>query len=113
MMISFLMQCTSIALCRSRSRSNNPFKLKPHRLRTDLPTCAPDSLQEPIPLCQPVDRIIAFSHRPHESTKCKGVVLARIASVLVDFGDADLHRSMVLSLDDAVGRAALARHVAV
>jgi len=39
------------------------------------------------------------------------VVLARVAAVLVDLGDADLHAGVVLGLDDAAGRAALAGDV--
>jgi hypothetical protein len=41
------------------------------------------------------------------------VVLASIAAVLVDFGDGDLDRGVVLGLDDAVGSGALAGDVAM
>lgn len=40
------------------------------------------------------------------------MVLARVPAVLVDFANADLDGGVVLGLDDAVGRAALARDVA-
>jgi hypothetical protein len=41
------------------------------------------------------------------------VVLAGVAAVLVDFGDAELHGGVVLGFDDAVGGGAFAGDVTV
>jgi hypothetical protein len=78
-----------------------------------LAASTPHILQQPIPLTQPIQRIIALAHRAHEAAQRVDLVLARIASVLVDFADGDLYRGVVFGFDDAVGGAAFAGDVAV
>lgn len=73
---------------------------------------APDTLEEPILLRKSVEGVVALGARSHEAAERVDLVLAGVAAVLVDFADADLHRCVVLSPDDAVGRAALAGDVA-
>ena len=73
---------------------------------------APHILQHPIPLRQPIQTIVPFAHRPDEPAQRVDLVLARVAPVLVDFADGDLHRGVVLRFDDAVGRGAFAGDVA-
>lgn len=73
---------------------------------------APYVLEEAVPLGQPVERVVAFAHGAHETAQSICLVLAGIASILVDLADADLDRSVVLGLDDAAGGAALAGDVA-
>lgn len=83
------------------------------RLLVRLPARAPNTLQEPIPLRQPVHAVVALAHGAHKAAQRIRLVLARVAAVLVHLADADLHRGVVLGLDDAVRGAALARDVAV
>ena len=72
----------------------------------------PDALEEAIALCQSVQRIVALAHRSHEAAEGVDVVLALDGTaVLVDLGDRNLDRGVVLGLDDAVGSAALARDI--
>jgi hypothetical protein len=79
----------------------------------NLSRSAPYTLQESISLSQPVERIVALAHGTNEAAKSKGVVLASVSAVLVDFSNADLDRSVVLGLDDAVGGGALAGDVPI
>ncbi len=74
---------------------------------------APHTLQVSIPLCQSVDTVVTLSHSAHESAKRICLVLAGVAAVFVDFGEAELHGCVVLGFDDAVGCAALAGDVTV
>lgn len=80
-------------------------------MSTTLPTRTPNTLQETIFLRQPVQRVIALSHRPDESTQRVDLVLACVPTVLVNFADADLDGGMVLGFYDAVCGAAFARDV--
>lgn len=73
----------------------------------------PDILQQPIPLSEPVERVIALTHAPNEPRERVGDILARIAARLIHLPDRDLYRCMVFCLDDAVGRVALAGDVEV
>jgi hypothetical protein len=98
------------------SHALNPlFEIKQlHTLTSSsLAAPAPHVLQQPVPLAQPVQRIVALAHRAHEAAQCVDLVLARVAAVLVHFADGDLHRGVVLGFDDAVGGAAFAGDVAV
>lgn len=78
-----------------------------------LAHAAPDVLDEPVTLGQPVERVVALAHRPDEPAERVDDVLALDrAAVLVNRRDRDLDRGVVLGLDDAVRGAALARDVA-
>lgn len=79
---------------------------------TILPAGAPDTLQETVALCEPVQGVVALAHGADEAAEGIGLVLAGVAAVLVDLADADLDRGVVLGLDDATGGAALAGDVA-
>jgi len=68
-----------------------------------LSASAPYVLQETIPLCQSVDRVVALAHGAQEARKSVDVVLASVAAALVNLGDRNLYRCVVLGLDDAVG----------
>jgi hypothetical protein len=79
-----------------------------------LPHCTPDALDEAVALCEPVELVVALAHRPNEAAKGIDVVFALdCPAVLVDLGDGDLDRGVVLGFDDSIGSAALARDVAV
>jgi len=82
-------------------------------ITSPLATSAPHILQQPIPLTQPIQRIIALAHRAHEAAQRIYLVLASVAAVLVDFADRNLYRGVVFGFDDAVGGAALAGDVAI
>ena len=68
----------------------------------------PDTLEVAVPLGEAVHAVVALAHRAHEAAERVDLVLAGVAAVLVDLCDADLHRGVVLGLDDAAGGAALA-----
>jgi hypothetical protein len=72
----------------------------------------PNTLEEPIALCQSVQGIIALGSRPHEPAQRVDLVLAGVTAVLVDLADAELDTGVVFGFDDAVGRAAFAGDVA-
>lgn len=76
-----------------------------------LPT--PNGLQEPIPLRQSVQAVVALSAAAHEATERVHLVLAGVAARLVDFADADLDGGVVFGFDDAVCGGAFAGDVAV
>lgn len=72
----------------------------------------PDVLEETIALGQAVQGIVALTHGTDEAAQSVDVVLAGDGTAsLVDLGNVDLDRAVVLGLDDAVGGAALARDV--
>ena len=77
-----------------------------------LRTAAPHALDQPIPLRQPVQTVVALAHGAHEAAQGVDLVLARVAAAVVDFADGDLHRGVVLGFDDAVRRRAFAGDVA-
>lgn len=73
---------------------------------------APDALQEPVALCEAVEGVVALAHGADEAGESIGDVLALdSAAVLIDLGDGDLARTVVLGLDDAARRRALAGDV--
>lgn len=71
----------------------------------------PDVLEEAVPLGEAVHAVVALAHGADEAAKSVDLVLASVTAVLVNLGDGDLDRAVVLGLDDAVGRAALAGDV--
>ena len=77
-----------------------------------LRTPTPHILHQPVPLRQPIQTVVALAHGPHEPAQRVDLVLPRVAAVFVDFADGDLHRGVVLSFYDAVGRGAFAGDVA-
>jgi hypothetical protein len=76
-----------------------------------LPT--PNGLQEPIPLRQSVQAVVALSAAAHEATERVHLVLTGVAARLVDFADADLDGGVVFGFNDAVCGGALAGDVTV
>lgn len=102
--------------------SFNPTYLSFHHSRpiqeSIIPTTAtlvsarvPDVLEVAVPLGEAVHAVVALAHRAHEAAERVHLVLTSGAAVLVHLGDADLNGAVVLGLDDAVGRAALAGDV--
>jgi len=92
--------------------SYTPFIMLPTSITsTRLPGSAPHALQETIPLCQSVDAVVTLAHLAHETAECEDVVLAGVASVVVDLCDGDLDGGVILGLDDAVCGRALAGDV--
>jgi hypothetical protein len=76
-----------------------PFEsLLPHSTRT------PNPLQKAIPLRQPIQTIIPLGSRPDKTTQRIHLILARVAAVVVNFGDGDLDRGVVFGFDYAVRR---------
>lgn len=84
----------------------------PQLLSSRLSACAPDVLQESIPLSQTVQAVITLTHSSYESRESIDLVFAGVSAVLVNLSDADLNGSVVLGLDDTVGGTALAWDVA-
>jgi hypothetical protein len=87
-------------------------------LKKDLPqnnplvsTRVPDVLEEAVALGEAVHAVVALAHGADEAAEGVDLVLASVTAVLVNLGDRDLDRAVVLGLDDAVGRAALAGDV--
>ena len=81
-------------------------------MNLSLATSTPNVLQQTIPLCQPVQRVIALTHRPDKTAECVNLTLACEPTVVVNFANRDLDRRVVLGLDNAVGCAAFARNIA-
>lgn len=77
-----------------------------------LRTPTPHILHQPVPLRQPIQTVVALAHGPHEPAQRVDLVLPRVAAVLVDLADGDLHRGVVFGFYDAVGRGAFAGDVA-
>jgi hypothetical protein len=71
----------------------------------------PDTLEETVALGEAVHAVVALAHCAHEAAKRIDLVLAGVTAVLVHLGNADLNRAVILGLDDAVGRTALAGDV--
>jgi hypothetical protein len=87
-------------------------------LKKDLPqhnplvsARVPDVLEEAVALGEAVHAVVALAHGADEAAEGVDLVLASVTAVLVNLGDGDLDRAVVLGLDDAVGRAALAGDV--
>lgn len=78
-----------------------------------LPGSAPHILEETVALGQTVQRVVSLTHGANEAAESVVDGLAGVASVLIDLSDRDLHRRVVLGLDDAVRGAALAGDVEV
>lgn len=78
-----------------------------------LRAARPDVLQQTITLGEAVESVVALTHGANEAAEGVNLVLASVTTVLIDLADGDLDGGVVLSLDDAVGRRALAGDVAV
>jgi hypothetical protein len=78
-----------------------------------LASSGPDVLQETVTLSKTVKGVVSLTHGANESAESVVDGLSGVTSVLVDLSDGDLDGSVVLSLDDAVGRRALAGDVAI
>lgn len=75
---------------------------------------APDVLDKTVTLGQAVHGVVGLAHGADEAAEGVDVVLAGDGTaVLVNLGNGDLDRAVILGLDDAVGSAALAGDVAV
>jgi hypothetical protein len=64
---------------------------------------APDALEVAIFLCEPVQAVVALAHGADEAAEGVDLGIASVAAVLVNLGDGDLDRCVVLGLDDASG----------
>jgi hypothetical protein len=73
----------------------------------------PNVLQVTVTLGEAVEGVIALTAGTDEAAKSVGLVLTSVATVLVNLADGELDGGVVVGLDDAVGGAALAGHVAV
>lgn len=72
----------------------------------------PDGLEETIALGKAVEGVVRLAHGANEAGEGVDDVLALDGTaVLVDLGDGDLARTVVLGLDDAARRRALAGDV--
>jgi hypothetical protein len=89
--------------------------VKNHIAVDDLPLAGggPDVLEETVTLSKAVEGVVALTAGTDEAAESEGLVLAGVAAVLVNLADGDLDGGVVVGLDDAVGGAALAGHVAV
>lgn len=103
----------------SEPRTQVSHSSSPHDLRTQqetthlsLSTGAPHILHESIALSETVQAVVALAHGSYKSAESIDLVLASVAAVLVDLANTNLNGSVVLGLDDAVGRAAFAGDVA-
>jgi len=74
---------------------------------------SPDTLQEPIPLRQSVQAVVSLGTAAHEPAQRVDLVLAGVATVLVNLAHGDLHRGVVFGFDDAVGGGAFAGDVEI
>ena len=68
-----------------------------------LPRRRPDALEEAVTLCEPVHAVVGLAHGADEARESVDLVLAGVATVLVDLSDADLDGGVILGLDDASG----------
>lgn len=72
----------------------------------------PDALEESIALGESVHRVVALAHGANEAGESiDNVLTSNGAAVLVNLGDGDLARAVILGLDDTVGGRALAGDV--
>lgn len=76
-----------------------------------LAATRPDVLQQTIPLSEAVEGVIAFAHGANETGQSVDLIFAGVTTVLVNLADRNLDRGMVLRLDDAIGRRALAGNI--
>ena len=117
---NYAVSCLS-NLRRPLERKKSPpvvaFSALPHHIRTrrnGLYTLAgPDILQQTVALRQAVHGVVALAHGSDEAAEGVDMVLSLDGTaVLVNLGDGDLDGSVVLGLDDTVGRRALSGDVA-
>ena len=73
----------------------------------------PDVLEVAVLLGKAVEGVVTLAAGTDETTESVGLVLAGVAAVLVNLANGELDRGVVVGLDDAVGGAALAGHVAI
>lgn len=85
----------------------------PHQANLALAGGGPHVLEVTVTLGKAVEGVVALTAGTDETAHGVGVVLAGVAAVLVNLADGDLDRGVVVGLDDAVGGAALAGHVAI
>ena len=82
--------------------------------KSHLALGVPDGLEETIALGKAVEGVVRLAHGANEAGESVDDVLALDGTaVLVDLGDGDLARTVVLGLDDAARRRALAGDVTV
>jgi len=80
----------------------------------DLPLGSPDVLEETVTLSEAVEGVVALAHSANEAGEGVDDVLALDGTaVLVNLGDGDLARTVVLGLDDSASGRALAGDVTV
>lgn len=97
--------------CGSQKSRSPHTKAPVPSLARRLSAGAPDVLEVAVTLSEAVDAVVGLAHGANEAAEGVGLSLASESAVLVDLGDADLNRAVVLGLDDAVGGAALAGDV--
>ena len=73
---------------------------------------APHTLKQAIPLCKPVQRIIALATRTDKPTESINLIFASVTTVLVNLANGDLHGGVVVGFNNAIGGAAFAGDVA-
>ena len=79
-----------------------------------MPCCATQWIRTAHLLAEAVERVVALTLVADRARdRDVGGLAGDDLAVLVDVGDGDLHRGVVLGLDQAAGRRALARHVQV
>ena len=104
----------------TRTAETDPGAIRTHHPPSQLASCrnlplgAPDVLEEAVALGEAVQGIVALAHGADETGQGVDDVLALDGpAVLVDLGDGDLAGAVVLGLDDAARRRALAGDVTV
>lgn len=65
-------------------------RIVPDKTHLSLLLSAPDVLQDPVALCQPVEGVVALAHSADEAAESVDLVLARVSAVLIDLSDGDL-----------------------
>ena len=95
------------------TRSVPPFHhVTERRKKRRLSLAGPDALDNAVALDKSVEGVVALAHGADEAAEGVDVVLALdLAAVLINLGDGDLHRGVVLGLDDAVSGAALPQDI--
>lgn len=73
----------------------------------------PDVLEVAVLLGKAVEGVVGLAAGTDEAAESVGLALAGVAAVLVNLANGELDRGVVVGLDDAVGGAALAGHVAI
>lgn len=94
---------------------STPPSEKPHIAVEDLTLAGgtPDVLEVTVTLGEAVEGVVTLTAGTDEAAESVGLVLTSVTAVLVNLADGQLDGGVVVGLDDAVGGAALARHVAV